>query len=103
MIGVAGQSKPRLLSRSSRPAAAAFRIDQDARCAEMSESGTFETCRPAVTESASGGRLEVMGRPSKWPRMTQSRRWMFGRILGLDGRESYRELRLEPLYCLHRL
>src|SRR5690348_17208190 len=40
MIGVAGQSKPRLLSRSSRPAAAAFRIDQDARCAEMSKSGT---------------------------------------------------------------
>jgi len=31
MIGVAGQSKPRLLSRSSRPAAAAFRVDQDAR------------------------------------------------------------------------
>jgi len=27
MIGVAGQSKPRLISRSSRPAAAAFRID----------------------------------------------------------------------------
>jgi hypothetical protein len=26
--------------------------------------------------------------------MTQSRRWMFGRIFGLDGRESYRELRL---------
>src|SRR6266481_224660 len=34
---------------------------------------------------------------------TQSRRWMFGRILGLDGRESYRELRLEPLCCPHRL
>src|SRR5216683_3583075 len=33
---------------------------------------------------------------------TQSRRWMFGRIFGLDGRESYRELRLEPLYCPHR-
>ena len=32
---VAAQSKPRLLSRSSRPAAAAFRNDQDARCAEM--------------------------------------------------------------------
>jgi hypothetical protein len=31
----------------------------------------------------------------KSTRMTQSRRWMFGRILGLglDGRESYRELR----------
>ncbi len=28
---------------------------------------------------------------------------MFGRILGLDGRENYRELRLEPLYCPHRL
>ena len=41
MIGVAGQSKPRLLSRSSRPAAAAFRIDQDARRAEMSKSETF--------------------------------------------------------------
>ena len=31
---------------------------------------------------------------------TQSRRWMFGRIFGLDGRESYRELRLELLCCL---
>ena len=30
-------------------------------------------------------------------------RWMFGRIFGLDGRESYRELRLEPLCCPHRL
>ena len=28
---------------------------------------------------------------------------MFGRILGLDGRESYREVWLEPLYCPHRL
>jgi hypothetical protein len=26
-----------------------------------------------------------------------SRRWMFGRIFGLDGHESYRELRLGPL------
>ena len=32
-----------------------------------------------------------------------SKRWMFGRIFGLDGRESYRELRLEPLCCPHRL
>jgi hypothetical protein len=29
----------------------------------------------------------------------QDRCWMFGRIFGLDGRESYRELRLEPLCC----
>jgi hypothetical protein len=28
---------------------------------------------------------------------------MFGRIFGLDGRESYRELRLKPLHCPHRL
>src|SRR5882757_421997 len=28
---------------------------------------------------------------------------MFGRIFGLDGRESYRELRLELLWCPHRL
>src|SRR6266702_3026768 len=35
--------------------------------------------------------------------LTQSRRWMFGRIFGLDGRESYRELRVEPLCCPHRL
>jgi hypothetical protein len=34
---------------------------------------------------------------------TQSRRWMFGRIFGLYGRESYRELRPEPLCCPHRL
>jgi hypothetical protein len=32
-----------------------------------------------------------------------SRRWMFGRIFGLDGREGYRKLRLEPLCCPHRL
>jgi hypothetical protein len=30
-------------------------------------------------------------------------RWRFGRILSLNGRESYRELRLEPLCCPHRL
>ncbi len=35
--------------------------------------------------------------------MTLSGRWMFGRIFGLDGRESYRELRLELLCCPHRL
>jgi len=29
--------------------------------------------------------------------LTHSGRWMFGRIFGLDGRESYRELRLELL------
>jgi hypothetical protein len=29
---------------------------------------------------------------------TQSRRWMFGRIFGSDGRESYRELRLDVTY-----
>jgi hypothetical protein len=26
---------------------------------------------------------------------SRAERWMFGRIFGLDGRESYRELRLE--------
>jgi hypothetical protein len=31
------------------------------------------------------------------------KRGLFGCIFGLDGRESYRELRLEPLYCPHRL
>jgi hypothetical protein len=36
-------------------------------------------------------------------RMTQSARWMFGRIFGLDGRERYRKVRLEPLCCPHRL
>ena len=34
---------------------------------------------------------------------TQSRRWVSGRVFGFDGRESYRELRLEPLCCPHRL
>jgi hypothetical protein len=34
---------------------------------------------------------------------THNGRWMFGRIFGLDGRESYRKLRLEPLCCPHRL
>jgi hypothetical protein len=65
MIGVAGQSKPRLLSRSSRPAAAAFRIGQDARCAAMSESGTFETCQQPLAMSAYWGRTEVTGCRSK--------------------------------------
>jgi len=45
MIEVAGQSEPRLLSWSSRPAAAVFRVDQDAHCAAMSESGP---CRSAA-------------------------------------------------------
>jgi hypothetical protein len=36
-------------------------------------------------------------------RMTLTRRWTFCRIFGLDGRESYRELRLKPLCCPHRL
>ena len=35
--------------------------------------------------------------------LSKVHRWMFGRIFGLDGRESYRELRLEPLCCPHRL
>jgi len=35
--------------------------------------------------------------------VTHSGRWMFGCIFGLDGRESYRELRLELLCCPHRL
>jgi hypothetical protein len=34
---------------------------------------------------------------------TRSRRWIVGRIFGLDGRESYRELRLELLCCPHCL
>jgi hypothetical protein len=33
---------------------------------------------------------------------SHSGRRMFGRVFGLDGRESYRELRLEPLCCPHR-
>jgi hypothetical protein len=37
------------------------------------------------------------------PRNAQCGHWMFGRIFGLDGRESYRELRLEPVCCPHRL
>src|SRR6476620_4740230 len=41
------------------------------------------------------------GPPS--PLVTLSGRWMFGRIFGLDGRESYRELRPELLCCSHRL
>jgi hypothetical protein len=41
--------------------------------------------------------------PRFYTAWTQSRRWMFGRIFGLDGREGYRKLRLEPLCCPHRL
>jgi hypothetical protein len=33
-------------------------------------------------------------------KIANSGRWMFGRIFGLDGSESYRELRLELLCCL---
>jgi hypothetical protein len=40
------------------------RGDED-RVSAISANGTFETYRPAVTMSASGGRPEVMGRPSK--------------------------------------
>ena len=53
--------------------------------------------------SAYRGRSEILCSRRAFPIMTQSRRWMFGRIFGLDGRESYRELRLEPLCCPHRL
>jgi hypothetical protein len=35
--------------------------------------------------------------------LTQKRHWMFGRIFGLDGLNSYREPRLEPLCCPHCL
>jgi hypothetical protein len=35
----------------------------------------------------------------KLTRLTHSRRWMFGRMLGSDDRESYRKLRLELLCC----
>jgi hypothetical protein len=39
---------------------------------------------------------------SRSPLLTHSGRSMFGRIFGLDGRESYRELRLESLCCKPR-
>ena len=56
--------------------------------------------------STHGGRADMAGLAAglvpveNGPR---AERWMFGRIFGLDGRESYRELRLEPLCCPHRL
>jgi hypothetical protein len=37
-----------------------------AHCDSASAVGTFETCRPAVTESASGGRPDVVCRRPKW-------------------------------------
>jgi hypothetical protein len=37
------------------------------------------------------------------PLLTHNGSWMFGRIFGLDGRESYRELRQKLLCCPHRL
>jgi hypothetical protein len=37
------------------------------------------------------------------PFLTRLRHWMFGRIFGSDGGESYRELRLELLCYPHRL
>jgi hypothetical protein len=58
MIGVAGQSKPRLLSRSSRPAAAAFRIDQDARRVDISKTGTFHTWPRCTGMSVSEDRAD---------------------------------------------
>ena len=48
-------------------------------------------------------RKRTCGSQGASPGLTHSRRWMFGRIFGLDGRESYLELRLEPLYCHQRL
>src|SRR5260370_34359731 len=50
-----------------------------------------------------GAVRETFARSEDFSFWTQSRRWMFGRICGLDGRESYRELRLKPLCCPHRL
>jgi hypothetical protein len=50
--------------------------------------------------SAFGVTADMVG--SRWaaPVANPSGRWMFGHVFGLDGQESYRELRLELLYCL---
>jgi hypothetical protein len=65
--------------------------------------GTFETFRDVRSVIAIGGKADMTRTVHFGSFWTQSRRWMLGRILGLDGRESYRELRLEPLCCPHRL
>jgi hypothetical protein len=44
--------------------------------------------------SASGGRPENIYSRRVFRLLTHSESWMFGRIFGLDGRESYRKLRL---------
>ena len=49
--------------------------------------------------SASEGKPDL---PSGRANVTPGRHWMFGRIFGLDGQDSYRELRLERLCCPHR-
>ena len=77
----------------------------------MSVNGTKQNCKNASTTAALVSHPKKEGREGigrnmllrSLPLLTQSRRWMFGRIFGLDGRESYRELRLEPLCCPHRL
>jgi hypothetical protein len=55
---------------------------------------------PRAENVCQSGNTGSEPRAVKVTRLTQSRRWMFGRIYGFDGQESYRELRLELLYCL---
>lgn len=59
MIAVVVQSMPRLPSRLQRPAGAVFRIDQNARCVEMSESGTKPTWRDFRGESIVCGKADI--------------------------------------------
>jgi hypothetical protein len=63
-----------------------------------------ETVMPVLSAQV---RYEEVNGPSfvavRGPSLTRSRRWIVGRIFGLDGRESYRELRLELLCCPHCL
>jgi hypothetical protein len=68
--------------------------------------GNFKTCSgeniPTISEITVASRVRFWSKSGHCKPalsrqlMTRSRRWMFDRIFGLDGRESYRELRREP-------
>src|SRR5437660_8833785 len=100
MAGLAtGATRTRMI-RMYGPAARCKRFRQPGRCglASMYPASDWSVlCSGPSWISTGSGWQGINGRF-----LTHSGRWMFGRIFGLDGRESYRELRLELLCCPHR-
>ena len=67
-----------------------------ATCAHRTAGVDVKRLQIAAANGASGLVSGSRGATDYRHGPTRSRRWMFGRISGLDGRKSYRELRLEP-------